>query len=74
MIPLAFFPSWSRFAIEALPFAHMVSLPIRLFMGIATSGELWEGACLLIGWSLVLMLPVGFLWRRGLGQYTGVGI
>jgi ABC-2 type transport system permease protein len=72
MIPLALFPEWSRTLLEALPFAYLLSWPIRIFMGqepVLSTGWLW-----MAGWTLVAMGLARAVWWRGNLRYTGVGI
>jgi ABC-2 type transport system permease protein len=74
LLPIALFPEWSKRILGALPFQHMVSLPVRAFMGEVSFSEFGASLSVLGFWALVLMACVAWIWRRGTLKYTGVGI
>ncbi|MCB1320132.1 MAG: ABC-2 family transporter protein [Leptospiraceae bacterium] len=74
LIPLVYFPDWSIQIIQVLPFGYLISLPIRTFLGMSTTAEIFQGAIMLVAWLMVLSFPVAYLWNRGLRRYSGIGI
>lgn len=74
LLPLDLFPPWSRPWLDALPFAYLYSLPVRVLMGRASLGEWAAGLAIAAGWCVVMTLVLRWVWRRGDLQYTGVGI
>lgn len=74
MIPIALFPHWSRAYLRYLPFEHMFSVPVRAFMGEVSFSELGASFAVLAAWAVVLWMALGWVWRKGTLQYSGVGI
>lgn len=74
LIPIALFPEWSKGMMRALPFQHMVSLPVRSFMGEVSWGEMLSSLGILSIWGIVLCVLLNLVWQRGTRKYSGVGI
>lgn len=74
MVPLALFPGWAQAVVGWLPFRHVYDVPVRTLLGHLPPAE-WAGhLAVALGWCLALSLLGRWVWRRGLLQYTGVGI
>jgi ABC-2 type transport system permease protein len=74
LIPIALFPKWSMRILKALPFEHMVSSPIRAFMGELSWADLSMSLAILGIWSVLIGATLAWIWRRGTLKYSGVGI
>lgn len=74
MIPLAFFPAWGQRLVAWTPFPMIISFPVKTFMGQLSFQEWLLNAGLLVFWSALFTVLIRFIWRRGLRQYSGVGI
>lgn len=74
MIPLTLFPDWAQFYLKFLPFAHLIYFPIQIFLGNATSQEIFFSISMIALWSIVFVVLGHLIWRRGLLRYSGVGI
>jgi ABC-2 type transport system permease protein len=74
MIPLALFPAWSIPVLERMPFAYLLSFPIRTLMGEVSAAEYAAGMLTLVAWIVVFAALTALVWRRGTLQYSGVGI
>ncbi|MSO21325.1 MAG: hypothetical protein EXQ56_12885 [Acidobacteria bacterium] len=74
LLPLDMFPPWSRPILDALPFAYLYSLPVRVLLGRASMSEWATGLAIAAGWCLLFAFVFRLIWRRGNLQYTGVGI
>lgn len=74
MIPLAFFPDWSRILLEWLPFGRIISFPIRCILGQVGWGEWALGMGATAAWAAAFAGLGLLIWRRGLRNYAGVGI
>ncbi|WP_134699856.1 ABC-2 family transporter protein [Ammoniphilus sp. YIM 78166] len=62
ILPISFYPDWARAILEYLPFQAIGYLPGLIFTG-AIEGEALQQALLVqLIWSLVLLLPLYFLW------------
>jgi ABC-2 type transport system permease protein len=64
MIPLGFFPDWAQPLLIAQPFAGMLDIPIRIYIGTLSGGAAWTGLALQAFWILVFV-AVGRGWMTG---------
>jgi ABC-2 type transport system permease protein len=74
MLPLALFPESLQRVLAWLPFGYLVSFPVRCCMGQMGIHEWSVGMAICGAWIVFFLAGFRFLWRRGLLQYTGVGI
>ncbi|MCM2324813.1 MAG: ABC-2 family transporter protein [Oligoflexia bacterium] len=74
LLPLSLFPEGAREALSWLPFEYLFSFPARTFLGELGLAEWLRSAGMLVIWAILSSLAIRLLWRRGLRQYTGVGI
>ncbi len=61
LIPLEFFPPAARAIVLQLPFAGLVSIPNRIFLGQATGAEIFLLLGQQLGWTIVLILAAHLL-------------
>jgi ABC-2 type transport system permease protein len=74
MIPIEFFPKVLKDIAEFLPFSYFLAFPVRSLLG-RLSWEAWSHSMLIAAlWALILTITGSAIFRRGLRQYTGVGI
>jgi ABC-2 type transport system permease protein len=66
IVPLAYFPDWSQTLLKVLPFAGMMDIPFRFYLGTLPAGDFWMFALLEIGWTAALVLLGVWLLRLGL--------
>ncbi len=72
--PLSLFPaSLQQFAL-ALPFQYLYFVPVGIYLGKFTRGEIVHHVLFSSVWLAVYALIIFALWRRGLKRYDGVGI
>jgi ABC-2 type transport system permease protein len=74
MVPISFFPEWAQDILSYLPFASMVSLPVRTVLGQTTGLEILNGVFVLVIWTIIFMGGASLIWKKGQKLYTGVGI
>ncbi len=74
MLPLEFFPVWLQEICAYLPFQYLIALPAKTLLGQVSFFEWWTGLCVLAAWCLLSLMTLRFIWRRGLLQYSGVGM
>lgn len=74
LIPLSFFPPWALAVSRFSPFPYLISFPTRCILGQVDLREWAMSLLMIIAWSLGLSQVVAVLWRRGIRQYTGVGM
>lgn len=73
-IPLNFFPEWVMKGLIYTPFPHMVSMPVRTIMGLASTSEILNGLGILFVWGIIFSVIVRTEWVVGQKNYSGVGI
>jgi ABC-2 type transport system permease protein len=69
--PLDVFPDTMAAIVHWTPFPYLVYFPAALLLGLPMA--LGESFAIFIGWIVVFWLLNRWLWRRGLGQYSGMG-
>ena len=73
IFPIDAFPHWLQTVCLGLPFAYETFFPAAILIGhihgtALLTGFLWQWL-----WIAILYFASGFMWKRGLGQYTAVG-
>ena len=74
MIPLTLFPETGQQVLELLPFAALLSFPIRTILGEIGPLQYLGSLALLIAWTVVFGVLARLVHARGSRRYTGVGI
>jgi len=74
LIPLELFPPQFREATQYLPFPYLLSMPIQIALGRVTAEHAVQGLLVLLAWSVLALFLMKSIWKRGLKQYSGVGI
>ncbi len=73
IIPLELFPPWALAIVTKLPWAHILTTPVRLALGLDT----FEQSLLQVGeqWAYiaVFLLLATWLWRKGVQRYEAFG-
>ncbi len=54
MIPLSLFPAWAQTALSFTPFPSMISMPVRLFMGMLSWNEILIAFAVSLAWIVAL--------------------
>jgi len=73
-LPLAFFPELAQRVMFWLPFRFLAAYPAELLTGKQSLEHLGLDFVVLVFWLLVTAGVFRVVWRRGISQYTGVGI
>jgi len=74
LLPLSVYPDWGKQVLEYLPWRFFFDFPARVLLGEIGFAEWGLGMLLALGWCGVFALIGQLIWRRGLHQYSGVGI
>jgi len=64
LVPLWFLPDTLRTALEFLPFQGMVFLPVSIFIGETTGGEILQALAVQLVWIGALALIAAVVWHR----------
>ncbi len=72
--PLDILPAGFLIFLKCLPFAHIVFLPMQIYLGRLTIAGALLGIVAQMFWIGAFGLVVMFVWRTGLQKYTGEGI
>lgn len=73
-VPLSLFPQWSLNILYKTPFPYLFSNPIKTFMGEYTYMQSIEGILITLFWVVPVGLIMLAVYRKGLKQYSGIGI
>lgn len=74
LIPYAFFPEQVRTFLMYTPFPYLVAQPIALMQNQISIAAGIEGLGVLSIWSIISLLIMWLLWKRGVDIYEGAGI
>lgn len=74
MIPLSMFPEWSQAWLTALPFKYLYGFPVDTIMGQVPASEWAQGLGISLVWIVVFGSASIGVWKRGMRNYSGVGI
>ncbi|MFD0696894.1 ABC transporter permease [Paenibacillus sp. GCM10027628] len=64
IIPISFFPGWSKSVLEWLPFQAITYLPSAVFTGKITGSEVFQMLGIQALWFFVLIIPMYILWNK----------
>jgi ABC-2 type transport system permease protein len=71
--PLDILPRLIYIPLMGTPFPYLLYFPIRIYLGLADSGQLIYGFAVMGLWCLMLTLFMRAVWRKGLQAYTAEG-
>lgn len=74
MFPIALLPPWAQSLAKVFPFFYTTGLPTEIVIGRISGGQAWG---LILGQIIWIGLAYGFFrfaWKKGLRQYSGVGM
>ncbi len=74
MIPLSFFPVWAQKLIGLTPFPALIDFPTRTFFGQVTFDQWTSNIGQIAIWTAVFTALGASIWKKGIKQYSGVGI
>jgi ABC-2 type transport system permease protein len=61
LIPIAFFPRWAQIIFAYLPFEHIASTPLQIYLGMLSGLAAWRAIGLSLAW-VVALLALGRVW------------
>lgn len=73
-VPLNLFPEWSQKILMVTPFPYLYSNTIKTFLGENTPIQSLQGIGITLLWVLPMAAIMLWTYRKGLRQYSGVGI
>jgi ABC-2 type transport system permease protein len=74
LFPISLFPTWAISVAHALPFYFSAGAPTEILIGRVTGEAAWHTIGMQGFWIVFSYAAFVFLWRKGLRQYTGVGM
>jgi ABC-2 type transport system permease protein len=74
LLPIAFFPKDFQPVLAQLPFTYVASFPVDCMMGLISPARWVTGMGIAAAWIAVFAAIAGWVWRRGVRQYSGVGL
>jgi ABC-2 type transport system permease protein len=73
IIPIDLFPPWASTIVEKLPWAHILSTPVRAALGLDTLQQTLTHLAIQWGYIAVFALIAHILWRKGIERYEAFG-
>lgn len=73
VMPLEVYPEYLQKILMWTPFPYLTYAPVKIFMG-EYSGDILQGAVILMAWLVLTGLASLAVWRRGLRLYTAAGM
>ena len=61
LVPIALFPHWAQTVFAFLPFEHIASTPLQIYLGKLSGGAAWRAIGLSLAW-VVALLALGRVW------------
>jgi ABC-2 type transport system permease protein len=61
LIPIAFFPQWAQRIFAYLPFEHIASTPLQIYLGMVSGRAAWRAIGISLAW-VVALLALGHVW------------
>jgi len=70
LVPFTFFPLWFQTVVAWLPFQGLSYVPVTIYLGKRTGGDLHFALLVQAAWALGLFLVGRWLWNRAVRQVT----
>lgn len=72
--PIALMPGWLQALAVVFPFRYTTAVPVEIAIGKLQGEAMWVEIGLQALWVFIGAGAAQMLWRKGLRQYTGVGM
>lgn len=73
MVPLSLFPSWAQTVLSYTPFPSMISLPVRIFMGMLSFEEMLVAFAVSVAWIIGLNIIGALLYKTSVRKVVVFG-
>ena len=73
LFPLDLLPPWLAAVLAWTPFPYELFLPVGIYLGRVSGGELYRGILMQCGWVALMYWVARWVWRRGIQRYSAVG-
>lgn len=73
MLPISLYPEWLTFIPNSLPFQYIYYVPVSIFTGAIGVESTFNYLLRSVVWLIGLLIFSGWIWRRGVRHYSGVG-
>ncbi|HUV46831.1 MAG TPA: ABC-2 family transporter protein [Candidatus Bathyarchaeia archaeon] len=74
VLPLDILPVPIFNFLRFLPSANFIFFPLQVYLGKVNPSQLFHGFLMILFWIIVLKIITDFTWKKGLKNYTAVGI
>ncbi|NUL81940.1 MAG: ABC-2 family transporter protein [Armatimonadetes bacterium] len=72
--PIELMQPWMQALAAALPFRYVTAVPVEIAVGRITGDAIWYSILGQIVWLVLAVFLALFLWRKGLKEYSGIGM
>ncbi len=66
LVPLWFFPVWLRQVADLLPFQAQAFIPLSIYLGQVSAGEIPKALAIQVGWVVALFALAWVVWQRAI--------
>ena len=73
IVPFTFFPDWFQSAVTWLPFQAISYIPVTIYLGKRSDGDLWSALGLQLFWAVALFVAGRLVWRAAVRATTVQG-
>jgi len=70
LIPIAFFPQWAQRIFAYLPFEHIASTPLQIYLGMLSGRAAWRAIGISLAWVVALLASGHVWWLRASRKIT----
>ncbi|RDI37183.1 ABC transporter permease [Falsibacillus pallidus] len=63
LLPISFFPMWAQTVMKYLPFQGISYVPSMIFTEGFKGNEMIQAILLQLAWTVILLIPIGVLWK-----------
>jgi len=74
LIPLSLFPEQMQAVLAWTPFPYLIAFPTNVILGKVAAVEFFRGVTLMVCWGIALTFAASLIWKKGIREYSSVGI
>jgi ABC-2 type transport system permease protein len=73
IVPFSFFPEWFQTLVQYLPFQYISYVPVTIYLGKRTGGDLYQALLLQVAWAVGLFILARLVWSFSIRRVTVQG-
>lgn len=73
VFPLDVMPALFQKIVHFLPFQYLLFFPLQIYLGKLNSSTMLSGVIIALVWTLILIMAVNWVWKKGIKNYAAEG-